>query len=90
LPRGYDWIRADLGAGRVRPAELVRIALRYGDGGTIRRIGALLDREGVDERQLRKLNRELSALKNPIPWIPGRARRGNVDRRWGVVWNDRA
>jgi predicted transcriptional regulator of viral defense system len=90
LPRAYDWIRADLGAGRVRPAELVRIALRYGDVGTIRRIGALLDREGVDERQLRKLNRELSALKNPIPWIPGRARRGNVDRRWGVVWNDRA
>jgi len=90
LPRAYDWIRADLGAGRVRPTELVRITLRYGDVGAIRRIGALLDREGVAKRQLRRLDQELRAPKNPIPWIPGRARRGNVDRRWGVMWNDRA
>jgi predicted transcriptional regulator of viral defense system len=90
LPRAYDWIRADLGRARVQPAELVRITLRYGNVGTIRRIGALLDREGVDERQLRTLDRKLSAPKNPIPWIPGRARRGKVDRRWGVVWNDHA
>ena len=90
LPRAYDWIRADLNAGRVQPAELVRTALCYGNVGSIRRIGALLDREGVNERQLRRLDQELRAPKNPIPWIPGRARRGNVDRRWGVVWNDRA
>ena len=89
LPRAYDWIRADLRAGRVRPAELVRITLRYGDVGAIRRIGALLDREGVDERQLRRLEQRLRMPKNPIPWIPGRARRGKVDRRWGIVWNDR-
>jgi len=90
LPRAYDWIRADLRAGRVRPVELVRITLRYGDVGAIRRIGALLEREGVDDRQLRKLAQDLRTPKNPIPWIPGRARRGAIDRRWGVVWNDRA
>jgi predicted transcriptional regulator of viral defense system len=90
LPRAYDWIRADLRAGRVRPVDLVRITLRYGDVGAVRRIGALLDREGVDERQLRRLEQRLRTPKNPIPWIPGRARRGKVDRRWGIVWNDRA
>jgi predicted transcriptional regulator of viral defense system len=89
LPRAYDWIRADLGAKKVQPADLVRITLRFGDVGAIRRIGALLDREGVDERQLRRLDQSLRTPKNPIPWIPGRARRGRVDRRWGVVWNDR-
>ena len=90
LPRAYDWIRADLGARRVRPAELVRVTLRYGDVGAIRRIGALLEREGINERHLRKLAQQLRTPKNPIPWIPGRARRGKVDRRWGVVWNDHA
>lgn len=90
LPRAYDWIRADLRAGRVRPAELVRITLRYGNVGAIRRIGALLDREGVGEQQLRRLEQRLRAPKHPIPWIPGRARRGKADRRWGIVWNDRA
>jgi predicted transcriptional regulator of viral defense system len=90
LPRAYDWIRADLRARRIRPAELVRITLQYGDVGTIRRIGALLDREGVDRRQLRTLTERLRTPKNPMPFVPGRARRGPVDRRWGIVWNERA
>jgi len=90
LPGAYDWILGDLAAGRIRPAELVRITLRYGDVGAIRRIGALLEREGVDVRLLKKLDQDLRTPKNPIPWIPGRARRGAVDRRWGVVWNDLA
>ena len=90
LPGAYDWILGDLAAGRIRPAELVRITLRYGDVGAIRRIGALLEREGADVRLLKKLSQDLRAPKNPIPWIPGRARRGAVDRRWGVVWNDLA
>jgi predicted transcriptional regulator of viral defense system len=88
LPGAYDWILGDLAAGRIRPAELVRITLRYGDVGAIRRIGALLEREGADVRLLKKLSQDLRSPKNPIPWIPGRARRGAVDRRWGVVWND--
>lgn len=90
LPRGYGWIRTELAAGRVAPAELVDLALRFGDKGTIRRIGALLEREGVGERLLRKLERALSATSGPIPWIPRRAKRGPVDRRWGVVWNGEA
>ena len=88
LPGAYDWILGDLAAGRIRPAELVRITLRYGDVGAIRRIGALLEREDADVRLLKKLSQDLRTPKNPIPWIPGRARRGAVDRRWGVVWND--
>jgi len=90
LPRAYDWIVGDLAAGRIRPAELVRITLRYGDVGAVRRIGALLEREGVDARLLEALAQDLRTPKNPIPWIPGRARRGAIDRRWGIVWNDRA
>ena len=88
LPGAYDWILGDLAAGRIRPAELVRITLRYGDVGAIRRIGALLEREDADVRLLKRLSQDLRTPKNPIPWIPGRARRGAVDRRWGVVWND--
>ena len=39
LPRAYEWIRAELAAGRVVAAELIRITLRYGDIGTIRNAG---------------------------------------------------
>ena len=90
LPRGFGWIRADLAAGRIGAAEMVRVTLRYGDIGTIRRIAALLDREGAGAGLLRKLARALKPSTSLIPWIPTRPKRGTVDRRWGVVWNDRA
>jgi predicted transcriptional regulator of viral defense system len=90
LPRAYEWIRAELAAGRVRAADLVKTAMRYGDIGTKRRVGALLEREGADRRLLAKLNRDLMPSASFIAWIPTRPKRGAIDRRWGVVWNDRA
>ena len=90
LPRAFGWIRADLAAERVGAAELVQVTLSYGDVGTIRRIGALLDRAGVAAALLRKLERALKPSSSLIAWNPVRPKRGTVDRRWGVVWNDRA
>jgi len=89
LPRAYRWVRAELASGRVGAAKLVRATLRYGDVGTIRRMGALLEREGVDNRLVRQLERVLKPSTSLIPWIPTRPKRGTVDRRWGVVWNER-
>ena len=90
LPRAFGWIRAELGAGRVGARELVRVALSYGDIGTIRRIAALLERQGVGAVLLRKLERALRPSASLISWNPARPKRGTVDRRWGVVWNDGA
>lgn len=89
IPRGYEWIRRELKARRISAAELVACTLRYGDKGTIRRMGVLLEREGVEERLLRKLERALTQTSGPIPWNPRKPKRGTVNRRWGVVMNDR-
>jgi predicted transcriptional regulator of viral defense system len=61
--------------------------LRYGDVGTIRRIGLLLEREGVSAPQLKKLEDALTPSTSTIPWIPSLPKRGAVNRRWGVVVN---
>jgi predicted transcriptional regulator of viral defense system len=90
LPRGYDWIRGELAASRVTAAELVTITLRYGDKGAIRRIGALLEMQGVEARLLRKLEKVLTPSTAMIPWIPTRPKRGKISRRWGVVLNEQA
>lgn len=90
LPRAFEWIRAELAAGRVDAAQLVKTTLRYGDVGTRRRIGVLLEREGVEAKLLRKLEHSLAASSSTIPWIPTRAKRGRVDRRWGVVIDEPA
>jgi hypothetical protein len=90
IPRGFEWIRRELKAKRVSAAELVRCTLRYGDTGTIRRVGALLECLGVAETQLRKLQRALRPTTSPIPWLPRVPKRGPINPRWGVVENDRS
>jgi len=90
LPRAYDWLRGELAAKRITPAELVSVTLRYGDKGTIRRMGALLEREGVAGPLLKKLQRALPPSTSLIPWISTYPKRGTVNRRWGVVINEQA
>jgi predicted transcriptional regulator of viral defense system len=90
IPRGYEWIRRELKAGRVIAVALVKCTLRYGDKGTIRRMGALLEREGIPEVLLRKLELALKPSTSLIPWIPTKPKRGIAKRRWGVVLNERS
>ena len=90
LPRAYEWIRKELKAKRVTPADLVSVTLKYSDIGTIRRMGALLEREGVQSSLLKKLEKALPKTSSLIPWIPTKPKRGTVNRRWGVVINEQS
>jgi len=90
LPRAYEWVRKELKAKRVTPADLVSVTLKYGDIGTIRRMGALLEREGVQSSLLKKLEKALPKTSSLIPWIPIKPKRGTVNRRWGVVINEQS
>jgi predicted transcriptional regulator of viral defense system len=88
LPRAYSWIREELAIGRVTAPELVLVAVAYGNKGTIRRIGALLEQEGVKEKSLRALESALNQSKSVIAAIPGASRRGPLSKRWGVINNE--
>jgi len=88
LPRAYGWIRKEVKSKRVTPSELVSVTLKYGDIGTIRRMGALLERDGVASALLNKLEKALPKSSSLIPWIPTNPKRGTVNRRWGVVINE--
>ena len=72
------------------PLNLQPKLLRALETRTIRRIGALLEREKADPVLLRKLETALKPTTSLIPWIPTRPKRGTVNRRWGVVLNDQA
>lgn len=90
LPRGYDWIARELAQNRVSPSALVEATLRYGDRGTIRRMGALLERIGVGARWLKKLETALPDSTGTIAWIPTLPKRGKGNGRWGVIINGEA
>jgi hypothetical protein len=67
--------------------ELIRVALRYGNISTLRRIGKLLALEGVAKPYLRRLAQRLKPSSALIPWVPTLPKRGATDRQWGVVVN---
>lgn len=90
LPRAYEWIRRELASDRVAASELARMAVRYGNQGTLRRIGALLEQESVGEPVLRTIRKALRPSASAIPWIPTGSRRGKVNRRWGVILNEQS
>ncbi len=87
LPRAYDWIRAELARDRKAAKAIVAAAIRYSNTSTLRRLGKLFEMESVEEALLRKIERELPQTTAEIPWCPTRAKRGTIDRRWGVVFN---
>src|SRR5262249_32415625 len=90
LPRAYEWILKELKAKRVTPDELVAVTLKYGDIGTIRRLGTFLEREAVATLLLKKLEKALPKTSSRIPWIQTKPKRGTVNRRWGVVINEQS
>jgi len=87
LPRAYDWIRRDIESARISPADLSKTTIRFGNLGTIRRIGTLLEQMGTEEFVLRRLQRTLTPSTAKIPLVPGRPPRGVLLKRWGVVLN---
>lgn len=87
LPRAYDWIRQELRRDPKTAAALTEATLRYGNQGTIRRIGKLLETEGTSPSLVRKLERSLGPTTSLIGWNPAGPKRGKIDRRWGLVLN---
>ncbi len=87
LPRAYGWIEREMRSGRVSATDLIEVTLRYGDVGTIRRIGFVLQRLKVPPAKLEALRERLRPTSAFIPLIPGRPSRGSLDRLWGVVIN---
>jgi predicted transcriptional regulator of viral defense system len=88
LPRAYAWIREEIGRERNMAKEITRAAIKYGNVSTLRRLGKLFDIENVSPSLLKRIERALPKTTAQIAWCPTRAKRGTIDKRWGVVFNE--
>lgn len=87
IPRAYGWVVSSIEKEPEFAQELTGTTLKYGNKGTMRRIGYLLSLCGVADVQLTKLKRKLGSSKSLIPWIPGQGEKGSIDRDWGLIIN---
>jgi predicted transcriptional regulator of viral defense system len=87
LPRAYEWIKTELDREGFA-ADIIEMAIDFGNQSTLRRIGAALERSGIAEALLRKLERLLTPSSAYTLLVPDRERRGTTSKRWGIVFND--
>ena len=92
LPCAYGWIEQEVATDDAFAPELIQVTIRFGNQGTLRRIGAALERVEVPEALVRRLGRALRPSSSFIPMVPSAAKRGKPEKgktskRWGVVFN---
>lgn len=88
LPTAYGWIREAVSAERRLADELAAMASRYGNQGTMRRIGYLLESLGLRGKWKEPIQKALRESTSLIPLVPGKKARGTIDRNWGVIVNE--
>lgn len=87
LPRAYGWIKAVLKSEPALADKLIADTLQYGNKGALKRMGYLMAQLGVAEDQLKKIKCRLGPIRSFIPWIPGQAAKGTINREWGLIVN---
>lgn len=87
IPRAYRWIAEGLKKDESLAEDLIRMAIKYGNQGTNRRLGYLLETLGVDRKLLDKLKRKLRSSKSLFSWVPGSPATGSVNKDWGLIIN---
>lgn len=88
LPRAYGWIRLSIEKDRRLADELAEMACLYGNQGTVRRIGFVLDGMGLRGAWKKRLKAALRDSSSIIPLVPQRKASGPVNKEWGVISNE--
>ena len=88
LPRAYEWITTTVEKESDVGDALINVTARFGNRGTQRRVGYLLEQRGLAADQLARLKRKLGSATSLIPWVPTKPARGTTNREWGLIVND--
>ncbi len=88
LPGALDWIRGTVSEDPGMADRIATAAVLYGNQGSIRRIGYVLDRGELPKAARDRLRRKLRSKKSIIPLVPPRPTRGSVDTDWGIIDNE--
>lgn len=87
IPKAYEWIAAGIKKDKALAEGLIRMAIKYGNQGTNRRLGYLLENLGVNRKALDKLKRKVRSSKSLFSWVPGIPATGSINKDWGLIIN---
>ena len=87
LPQAYYWITEEIRCQPDVTEKLIRVTKKYGNTGTIRRIGKILEGCNVPQNLLNQLRKSLPRTTAFIPLVPTQPKRGTLDQSWGIIDN---
>jgi len=89
IPQAYRWIITAIKNDTGLTDQMVEICRKYGNKGTNRRIGYILEIAGASEDDLDKINGMIPKTKAYIPLVPGTTLKGEINKNWGLIinWN---
>ena len=86
LPKAYKQMKFAIISKKIDPDELAKLAIRYGNTMSQKRIGWALDKLKVGRKTLLRLNKKISKKNFLVPLDP-KNNIGSIDKRWGVIEN---
>jgi len=87
IPKAYQWIIEEVKKEKTFAKDLVKMAVKYGNQGTCRRLGYLLENLGTSRDVVNRLRGELRVSKSLFLWVPNRSATGPVNKDWGLIIN---
>lgn len=87
IPKAYKWITNCIDEDESLIKEFINIVIKFGNQGTLRRVGYLLSSYKVEENFLEKLKKSIRKSKSLIPWIPTKPAKGTISKEWGIIVN---
>lgn len=87
IPRAYKWIKDDVKKDRAAADDLISVTIKFGNKGTVRRIGYLLEMLGVKNSLLKSMKGKTGSTKSFVRWIPDRPAKGSMNKDWGLIVN---
>lgn len=88
IPRSLEWIRQEVRKQHGVAVELARLARRFGNQATLRRLGYILQQLSVGQKPLGIIRKGLARSASVIALVPARPRKGPIGKEWGVIDNE--
>ena len=88
MPVVYSWIRNELKKDTSFARDMADITIKFGNQGTLRRIGYILDSSGQIGDMKEKFIKNLNKTTSVFPLVPENSLQGVLNSEWGIIVNE--
>jgi predicted transcriptional regulator of viral defense system len=86
LKKAFEILKEEVKGRKIDTKKLIKYALEFPDTSTVKRIGFVLEKAGLNEKQLKSLLK-IAKRTSLINLYPSHSRKGRINRKWMVIEN---